>query len=167
MLYCYPLKPHILPLQAQARGIAVRTGSELNIVAPGLGYMFEHLGQPAVEHRLAARVPQQLRQLKGRAVLEEELEQHAAAREDVARGLQPASDVFSCGCVLLELFLEDGPPFELPQLLRYTRGEPMLDGRLAKVLEHVTETGRYDVELTAGANGDATRLRLKRENVRL
>lgn len=48
-------------------------------------------------------------------------------------GLQPASDVFSCGCVLLELFNEAGPPFELPQLLRYTRGEPMLDAALSSV----------------------------------
>ena len=38
--------------------------------------------------------------------------------------LQPAMDVFSCGCVLIELFLEDhGPPFELPQLLRYLNGD--------------------------------------------
>ena len=51
-----------------------------------------------------------------------------------AAGLQPASDVFSCGCVLLELFLEDGPPFELPTLLRYTRGEATtLDESIGRV----------------------------------
>ena len=54
----------------------------------------------------------------------------AASRGDM--GLQPASDVFSCGCVLLELFLEDGPPLELPGLLRYTRGEPMLQAALSR-----------------------------------
>ena len=41
------------------------------------------------------------------------------APQPSAEGLRPASDVFSCGCVLLELFLDGGPPFELPQLLRY------------------------------------------------
>jgi len=54
-------------------------------------------------------------------------------------GCTEHSDVFSCGCVLLELFTEHGAPFELPQLLRYTRNEQgarePLDAALGRVKE--------------------------------
>ena len=43
-------------------------------------------------------------------------------------------DVFSAGCVLLELFVEGGPVFDLPALLRYRRGLPEeLDAYVAKL----------------------------------
>ena len=52
-----------------------------------------------------------------------------------AVGLEPAMDVFSAGCVAIELMLEGEPCFDLPQLLRYRRGAYELEPTLAKVEE--------------------------------
>ena len=48
-------------------------------------------------------------------------------------GLEPPMDIFSAGCVTIELLLEGEPCLDLPRLLKYRRGEHELEPTLAKV----------------------------------
>jgi len=51
--------------------------------------------------------------------------------------LRPAMDIFSCGCVIAELFLDGEPCFSLAELLRYAQNEEFRQGYLDKKLAKI------------------------------
>lgn len=59
-----------------------------------------------------------------------------SAPRDPNAVLTEAMDIFSLGCVIAEMFVENSELFTLSQLLRYRSGEWQPDSFLSKILDH-------------------------------